>query len=309
MKMKKAAALLLASALAFGVLAGCGSENAANNAADNASEAANDELDVVDINADGDGEQAAESGSEGKSQGDTFTVGFDAEFPPYGFMDDNGDYVGFDLSLAEEVCERNGWELVKQPINWDSKDMELSSGSIDCIWNGFTINGREDAYTWSVPYVDNSQVFVTAAGSGIASFEDLAGKNVGVQADSSALAALTSEEDNEENLALAATFANLTQYADYNTAFMDLEAGALDAVAMDVGVAQYQLASRNGEFVILDQYLATEQYGVGFLLGNTALRDQVEATLLEMAADGTIDRIAADWADYGLSADSICIGK
>ena len=111
----------------------------------------------------------------GNQEDSTFTVGFDAAFPPYGYMDDNGEYVGFDLDLAAEVCERNNWTLVKQPIDWDSKDMELSSGSIDCIWNGFTINGREDKYTWSSPFVDNSQVFVVAVGSGIAEFSDLAG--------------------------------------------------------------------------------------------------------------------------------------
>ena len=77
----------------------------------------------------------------------TLTVGFDAQYPPFGYKDDNGEYVGFDLDLAQEVCDNLGWELVKKPINWDSKDMELNSGSIDCIWNGFTINGREDDYT------------------------------------------------------------------------------------------------------------------------------------------------------------------
>lgn len=250
------------------------------------------------------------SGEETKDNKDTaerttLTVGFDAEFPPYGYMDDKGEYVGFDLSLAQEVCDRNGWELVKQPIDWDAKDMELSSGSIDCIWNGFTINGREDAYTWSVPYVDNSQVFVVAKDSGITKKEELAGKAVAVQKDSSALAALTSEEDNEANLALAATFASLDQFGDYNTAFMDLEAGAVDAVAMDIGVANYQLASRDGKFVILDDYLATEQYGIGFLLGNDELKDQVEKTLLEMVDDGTFAKIAEEW---GLS-DSVCLGK
>lgn len=299
--MKRLAALLLVSALAVGMLAGCGNNNA-KNAVGNEDEI--EELEVVELDQDDAGEEGTTKG-----EGSTFTVGFDAEFPPYGFMNENGEYVGFDLSLAEEVCKRNGWELVKQPINWDSKDMELSSGAIDCIWNGFTINGREESYTWSVPYVDNSQVIVVGANSGIATFADLAGKNVGVQADSSALTALTAEEDNEENLALAASFANLSQYADYNTAFMDLEAGALDAIAMDIGVASYQLSSREGQFVMLDQKLATEQYGVGFKLGNTALKDQVEATLLEMAADGTVEKIAAEWADYGLSVDSICIGK
>ena len=87
----------------------------------------------------------------------TFTVGFDAEFPPYGYIDDNGDYDGFDLALAAEVCDRLGWELKLQAIVWDSKDAELESGNIDCIWNGFTKSEeRADQYTWTVPYVDNS---------------------------------------------------------------------------------------------------------------------------------------------------------
>lgn len=240
----------------------------------------------------------------GQGQGKTFTVGFDAEFPPYGYMDDNGDYVGFDLDLAAEVCKRNGWELVKRPIDWDSKDMELSSGSIDCIWNGFTMNSREDKYTWSSPYVDNSQVFVVAADSGITGFDDLAGASVGVQRDSSALSALNDEES-EANIALRDSFGSLTEYADYNTAFMDLEAGALDAVAMDIGVANYQIESRNGGYVILEKRLATEQYGVGFLLGNEELRDTVEATLKKMAEDGTFAKIAENW---GLS-DSVCFGE
>ena len=240
----------------------------------------------------------------GKKESNTFTVGFDAEFPPYGYMDDNGEYVGFDLDLAAEVCKRNGWELVKRPIDWNSKDMELSSGSIDCIWNGFTMNGREDDYTWTSPYVDNSQVFVVAENSGITAFADLEGKAVGVQSDSSALSALNDEEA-PENIALRDSFGSLTEYADYNTAFMDLEAGALDAVAMDIGVANYQIESRGGGYVILEQRLAAEQYGVGFLLGNEELRDTVENTLTEMAQDGTFMEIADKW---GLS-ESVCFGK
>ena len=232
----------------------------------------------------------------------TLIVGFDAEFPPYGYQDDNGEYVGFDLDLAAEVCERNGWELVKQPINWDSKDMELDAETIDCIWNGFTMTGREDQYTWTCAYIDNSQVFVVKADSGIASQDDLEGKNVGVQADSSALAAL---EDEEGAAALAATFASLTQYADYNTGFMELESGVIDALAMDIGVAQYQIESRGDGFVMLEEKLATEQYAVGFKLGNTELRDKLEKTLLEMAEDGTVLEIAKEW---GLE-DQLCIGK
>ena len=126
--MKKLLMLLLTAGLAAGVLAGCGSKQEA-------------------------------------SEAKTFTVGFDAEFPPYGYMDDKGEYVGFDLELAQEVCNRKGWELKKQPIDWDAKDMELSSGAIDCIWNGFTIQGREDSYEWTIPYVDNSQVLAAQSSS------------------------------------------------------------------------------------------------------------------------------------------------
>ncbi len=244
----------------------------------------------------------------GKKEDNTFTVGFDASFPPYGYIDEDGEYVGFDLDLAAEVCKRNDWELVKQPIDWNLKDSELKSKAIDCIWNGFTINGREDQYTWTVPYVDNSQVFAVATKSGIEAKADLEGKVVGVQKDSSALAALNDEEK-PENIALRDSFEELIEYADYNTAFMELEQGAIDAVALDIGVAQYQIESRaEGAFMMLDSdedKLATEQYGVGFLLGNTELRDKVQKTLEEMVEDGTFMKIAEQW---GLE-DSVCLGK
>ncbi|SEL27602.1 amino acid ABC transporter substrate-binding protein [Ruminococcus albus] len=242
----------------------------------------------------------------GKSGNKTFTVGFDAEFPPYGYKDDNGEYVGFDLSLAEEVCSRNGWELVKQPIDWDSKDMELSSGSIDCIWNGFTINGREDAYTWTTPYVDNSQVVVVKNDSGIDKLSDLSGKVVIVQADSSALHALTGDDATDDNKALAASFADLQQVGDYNSAFLNLDSGAAEAVCLDYGVAVYEVANRGSNFKILDEKISTEQYGVGFLKGNTELRDTVQNTLAEMSKDGTLDKIADEWADKGIDKQSLC---
>lgn len=290
--MKKFTTVLMAAAMTMAMLAGCGS--ASTDQAASAEPAADTETAAAEETQ----EETAGEAQEGDRT--TFTVGFDAEFPPYGYMDENGDYTGFDLDLAQEVCDRNGWELVKQPIDWDSKDMELSSGSIDCIWNGFTMNGREDAYTWSVPYVDNSQVFVVKADAGISTQADLAGKIVGVQKDSSALAALEGDAAD-----LAATFAEMNQYADYNTGFMDLEAGAIDALAVDIGVANYQIASRGDGYVIMDEKLATEQYGIGFLLGNEELKDQVEKTLLEMADDGTFTKIAEK---YDLT-DSVCLGK
>ena len=162
----------------------------------------------------------------------------------YGYKDDNGEYVGFDLSLAQEVCKRNGWELVKQPIDWDSKDMELSSGTIDCIWNGFTMNGRESDYTWTTPYIDDSQEVIVTSGSSINKLADLSGKVVVVQADSSALAAFTGEDATEDNLALAKSFASLQQVGDYNAAFMNLESGSVDAICMDTLQAQLISVSR-----------------------------------------------------------------
>lgn len=277
------AAVLMAAAMVF-TMAGCGSSKDADTSAKK--------------------ETKTEDSKDKENSDKQFIVGFDAEYPPYGYKDDNGEYVGFDLDLAQEVCARNGWELVKQPIDWDSKDMELNSGSIDCIWNGFTMTGREDDYTWSKPYVDNSIVVVVKEGSGIEKKEDLAGKVVAVQADSSGLAALTDEEDNEENLKLAASFSDLQQVADYNTAFMDLEAGAVDAIVVDIGVADYQLESRTG-FVMLDDKIRTEQYAVGFKLGNEELRDQVQSTLDEMLKDGTFDDIAKKWD----LSDMVCLGK
>ena len=224
-----------------------------------------------------------------EAAGGTLIVGFDQDFPPMGFVGDNGEYTGFDLDLAKEVASRLGLEYKAQPIAWDSKDMELESGNIDCIWNGFTITGREDDYTWTTPYMANKQVFIVANDSDIKSQADLAGKNVEVQADSSAETAL------KENPDLTNTFGQLLTTADYNTAFMDLEQGAVDAVAMDVIVAGYQIKQRNADFKILDDSLSEEEYGVGFKKGNTELRDKVQATLEEMAADGTLAKISDEW--------------
>ena len=236
--------------------------------------------------------------SDGKT---TFTVGFDAEFPPYGYKDDSGEYVGFDLDLAAEVCSRNGWTLVKQPIEWESKDMELNSGMIDCIWNGFTMDGREKEYTWSTAYVDNSQVVVVKKNSGITKLSDLAGKNVIVQSDSSALAAFTGEDADEENIRLAASFKSLQQVGDYNSAFLNLDAGSADAVCMDIGVAKYEVESRGDTFTILNEHVSSEEYGVGFKKGNTQLRNQVQETLEEMLADGSFDSIVQKWGLEELS--------
>lgn len=279
--MKKRLALLLAAVLTLtAVTTGCGSkEETENKSADESSEAKTEYVQ--------------------KEEGDEFIVGFDQDLPPMGFVGDDGEYTGFDLELAEEVCNRMGWKFTPKPIAWDSKDAELASGGIDCIWNGFTINGREDDYTWSDAYLNNKQVFVVREDSGIETEADLAGKVVDVQTDSSAQAAL---DDNQD---LVSTFANLQVIPDYNTGFMDLESGAVDAVAMDIVVASYQIEKRSAAFKILDYEIAAEEYGVGFAKGNEALRDQVQSALEEMAKDGTLAEISTKW----FGEDITTIGK
>lgn len=235
-----------------------------------------------------------------KAESSVLTVGFDQDFPPMGFVGSNGEFEGFDIELATEAAKRMGMEVKLQPIAWDAKDMELNTGNIDCVWNGFTINGREDLYTWSAPYMNNTQVYVVAKETGIASEADLAGKKVEVQADSSAEAAL---KDKPETVA---TFAEFLTTPDYNTAFMDLEMGAVDAIAMDVIVAGYQLQQRGDDkFVILDDVISSESYGVGFKKGNTELRDKVDKALADMAQDGTLKTISEKW----FTTDVTIIGK
>ncbi|MBO7740944.1 MAG: amino acid ABC transporter substrate-binding protein [Victivallales bacterium] len=229
--------------------------------------------------------------SQKEDSGNVLKVGFDASFPPYGLRTPEGELVGFDLDLAAEVAKRRGWELILKPIDWDAKDAELDSGTINCIWNGFTINGREDKYTWSVPYVNNSIVVAVRANSGMTKLNDMAGKNVVTQADSSALAALKDAKFD----GLRNSFKKLTEVPTYTQAFMELQAGACDAVVVDEGVAVDFLKKNSKEYVLLTEEVKEEQYGIGFKLGNTALRDQVQETLLEMVADGTFAKISAKW--------------
>lgn len=294
--MKKGLALCMAAVLAMGcLLTGCGSSDTGAKSTKESAAASTEA-----VGAETAGTEAA--GTEAAGNGKTFTVGFDASFPPYGYQE-NGEYVGFDLDLAQEVCDRNGWELVKTPIDWDAKNIELNGGSIDCIWNGFTMNGREEDYTWTPAYINNTQVFAVNKNSGIKKAADLAGKNVLVQADSSALAALQDEE-NTDIKALADSFGSLTQVPDYESALMELEAGSADAVAMDEGVALTKQA-QNDNIVILDDVISQEQYGIAFKKGNDELRDQVWSTLLEMEKDGTVDKIAAKYPS--INTANICI--
>jgi len=231
---------------------------------------------------------------------ETLVVGFDKEFPPMGFVADDGSFVGFDLDLAKEVADRLGYELKLQPISWSAKDMELDSGNIDCVWNGFTISEeRKNQYTWTQPYMNNNQIVVVLNNSDIASLADVAGKTVAVQDDSSALSAI------DANVQLKDSIGNLVKTQTNLNALMELESGAVDAVVMDEIVARYNIEKKGANYKVLDEPVGAEVFGIGFKLGNTELRDKVEATLLEMAADGKIAEISDSW----FGKDITTIGK
>ena len=234
------------------------------------------------------------------SQGNGFTLklGFDQSYPPYGFVGNDGAYTGFDIDLAKAVCEKNGWGLELIPIDWDAKDALLAQGNINCIWNGFTREGREGNYTFSDSYMLNEQVVVVKNNSGISSFKNLAGKTVMTQADSAALSVLN---DSQKSLTDTFSGGNVQTIGDYNNAFMQLESGMVDAVACDLSIAQYKIAQNSGKYEMLSEPLSEEHYAVGFKKGESEIANQVTETLKQLNADGTVKTLCEKYAEYGMS--------
>jgi len=231
-----------------------------------------------------------------------FKHGFDLDYPPYSYIDENGNVGGFDVELAKAVCEYYGWEYEAVPFNWDAKDAELNAGSCDCIWSGFTVNGREDDYLWSKAYSDNTQMIMVSEASGITSLADLNGKIVGVQTSTSAYDLLNDEEGQKE---LCDSFASLEVYETYTIAFNDLKAGAIDAIAIDVTSGQYLMSNASG-YKFLDEALGSEQYAIGFRKGDTELCDQINAALDALVANGKYDEIGKKYPEI---YDFLCLGK
>lgn len=289
-KMTKVAVVAAALCLSVGLLAGC-SGNGGSASSSSSSSASSSSADTTAV-------------TTGAATTGTLIVGFDQEYPPYGFVGDDGQYTGFDLDLATEVAQRNNWEVVLEPIDWDAKDALLGQGSINCIWNGFTMEGRETDYEFSQPYMLNEQVVVVKADSGIEALTDLADKTVITQVDSAALEVLEGDQS-----MLTETFAQLDQIGDYNNAFMQLESGMVDAVACDLSIAAYQMAAKPDAFVMLSEPLSAEHYAVGFKLGDTETAALVNATLLEMYQDGTVKALCDKYTDYGLSYDNWVLDK
>ena len=269
MRMKRMMAALAAAAML--VLTGCApaAQTGSTGDADSAAPAGDDSLQKV-----------LDSGE--------FVLGLDASFPPMGFTDENNEIIGFDIDVAQEVCDRLGVKLVKQPIVWDAKEQDLDSGRIDCIWNGLSVNpGRAEAMNLSDPYMTNEMVFVVPADSDIKGLSDLPGKTVGVQLGSTA----------EEILEAADFYADIhaTPLEDNVEALRQMELGFSATVFMDSVVANYLITSNGKDFVILDEGLEQEEYAIGFRKNDQALRDEVQKTLSEMKADGKLGEISTKW--------------
>lgn len=274
-KAKKFILGLLILALGAAVLAGC---NKASREASN--QTSNQEI-------------AAEDSFEKIKERGRVIVGLDDTFAPMGFRDENNEIVGFDVDLAKEVFKRNNLEVVFQPIDWTMKEAELNSGNIDMIWNAYTITEeRMKKVAFSKPYLENRQVIVTLADSDINSKKDLAGKKVAAQAGSTAVDAMYNEPD------VVATFdgGEPILFDTNNEAFMDLEAGRVDALVVDEVLALYYIKQKGPEkYKILEEDFGEEQYGIGFRKQDVKLLEMVDKTLDEMREDGTFDLIYKKW--------------
>ncbi len=221
-----------------------------------------------------------------------FIVGLDDTFAPMGFTDDNGDIIGFDVDLARAVSEKLGVELVLQPVEWESKEQELATKNIDCIWNGLSITPeRLKNMTMSKSYMTNDISLVVKNDSTIATMADMAGLRLAVQGGSSAEEAL----NDEANKAFRESLGQVNPFDKYDTALMDMETGNSDAVLMDTVMANYMIKTLGKDYKVLDESLLPDEYAVGFRKGEVELCTAVEKALSELKADGTVAEISTKW--------------
>lgn len=234
--------------------------------------------------------QTAQQQAQTPAQVRHIVIGLDDNFPPMGFRDDNGEIVGFDIDMAREAAKRMGVEAEFKPIDWGSKELELNSKRVDLLWNGLTItDARKQAINFSNPYMENHQIIIVKAGSAITTKADLAGKVVGVQEGSSAVDAIEAHPE------VSSSINDLKKYADNVTALMDLSIGRIDALVVDEVVGRYYLSKKPGEYVVLEDNLGTEEYGVGIRKEDTELQGKLQAAFDAMKADGTSASIAQKW--------------
>ncbi len=233
----------------------------------------------------------------GTASGYVFKHGYDKDFPPYSYIDDNGETTGFDVELAKAVCEYNGWGYEGVPVNWELKENELSSGNCDCIWSGFTKSpARESKFAWSEPYSINKIKIMVPAGSSIKKLDDLKGKKVGVQTETSALEMLQTPEEEGGKKELADTFGAVQIEDTYTICVEELKAGAIDAIAIDETTGNFQMSKQEG-LAYMDEDLNEEVYAIGFRTDDTKTRDKVNEALKALAENGTMEKIGKKYPD------------
>lgn len=219
----------------------------------------------------------------------TLVIGVDDTFAPMGFRDKSNNLVGFDIDYAKAAAKKMGTTVKFQPIDWSTKEAELSSGRIDLIWNGYTITDeRKKKVLFTKPYLKNSQVIVTRADSNISKLDDVAGKVVGLQSQSSAADALNSNP-------IKSKIKTVTEYKTNDLALTDLKNGRLDAVVIDEVVINYYMSIQKNSYKVLGDSLAPEEYGVGVKKGNEALLNKLQKALDEMNQDGSAAKISEKW--------------
>lgn len=224
-----------------------------------------------------------------KDKDNEIIIGVDDKFAPLGFRDKDNNLVGFDIDYAKAAVEKMGKTAKFQPIDWKTKESELSSGRIDLIWNGYTITDkRKEMVLFTKPYLANAQVIATKADSNIKSLDDLTGKVVGLQGLSSASDALDASPIKDK-------IKSVSEYADNVLALSDLKAGRVDAVIIDEVVIDYYMAQEEGTYKLLDETLAPEEYGIGVKKGNDQLLTDLQKALDELSKDGTAAKISEKW--------------
>jgi polar amino acid transport system substrate-binding protein len=223
-------------------------------------------------------------------------LGCDDEFPPMGFVDENGELVGFDIDLARAAAEKLGVELEVKPIDWSAKEMELQNKSIDVIWNGYSIDAdRNKMVEFTKPYLNNEQMLVVKADSDIQSKADLTGKIVGAQLESAAEKLLNDDAE------LGGALAELRTYDTYQQALIDLKSSdRIDAVAVDKILINYVMAQDPGTYRLLDESLGEEYFGIGCRKDSAAFRTALDEALDAMQQDGTTDAICEKWFDSNI---------
>lgn len=223
----------------------------------------------------------------------TFVMGIDPEYPPFSYMDEDGKYTGFDVEICQAVCKKLGWEFKVFGVNWDQKLIQLDAKECDCIWSGMTIldSMKEEGYVISSPYYDNTQVLLVKEDAGYSKSEDLKGKTVAVQLGTSGDSLLSGDLKD-----LADSFGKVMTCDSFLKCFTELDAGTADAVFVDKPVAE-AYAAKNKGYVIIDENLGAEQYGIAFRSGDEEICKQVEAAIDELVKDGTYAKIAEKYPD------------